>query len=44
VFWLLALAAQLPAASVLWLAGRLVNPSNTFGAFIGDLIHWREAG
>jgi hypothetical protein len=44
VFWLLALAAQLPVAGALWLAGGLLNPSNPFGAFIRDLVRWRKTG
>jgi hypothetical protein len=44
VFWLLALAAQLPVAGALWPWGRLLNRSDTFGAFIGDLVRWRKAG
>jgi hypothetical protein len=43
-FWLLALATQLPVAGPLWLAGRLLNRSDTFGTFIGDLVRWRKAG
>jgi hypothetical protein len=42
VFWLLALAAQLPTAGALWLAARLVNLADTFGAVIGDLVRWRN--
>jgi hypothetical protein len=44
LFWLLALAAQLPVAGALWLWGRLLNRSDTFGAFIGDLVRWRKTG
>jgi hypothetical protein len=42
VFWLLALATQLPVAGALWLAARLLNLSDGFGAFIGDLVRWRN--
>jgi hypothetical protein len=44
VFWLLALVTQLPVAAPLWVTSRLLNRSDTFGAFIGDLVHWRKAG
>jgi hypothetical protein len=44
VFWLLALAAQLPVAGALWLSSRLLNLSDTFRAFIVELIRWRKAG
>jgi hypothetical protein len=44
VFWLLALATQLPVAAPLWLAVRLVAPSGMFGSFIGDLLRWRQTG
>jgi hypothetical protein len=44
VFWLLALAAHLPVAGPLWLAGRPLNLSDTFRAFIGDLVRWRKSG
>jgi hypothetical protein len=44
LFWLLALAAQLPVAGALWLWGRLLNLSDTFRAFIVDLIRWRNRG
>ena len=44
VFWLLALATQLPVAGPLWLAGRLLNLADTFRCFIGDLVRWRNRG
>jgi hypothetical protein len=43
-FWLLALASQLPVASALWVSARPVNLAAPFGAFIGDLVHWRKTG
>jgi hypothetical protein len=44
VFWLLALATQLPVAGPLWLAARLVAPSGMYGSFIVDLVRWRQTG
>jgi hypothetical protein len=44
LFWLLVLAAQLPVAAALWLAGKPLDLSDTFHAYIVDLVRWRKAG
>jgi hypothetical protein len=44
LFWLLALAVQLPVAGPLWLVGRPLDLADPFRQFIGDLIRWRRVG
>jgi hypothetical protein len=42
VFWLLLLAAQLPAAAALWLAAAVLRLSDPYRAYVFDLVRWRR--
>jgi hypothetical protein len=44
VFWLLLLAAQLPAAGALWLAAAVLRMSDPYPAYVRDLVRWRRSG
>jgi hypothetical protein len=42
VFWLLLLAAQLPAAGALWGAAAVLRMSDPYRAYVRDLVRWRR--